>query len=311
MKIKSFYAETMDQALQAASKEFGEEALILNTRETPAEFRHFGRYEVVCATTNPAERPVPSPLPSSRAAAQTGPREFLAFVGPSGSGKTTSCAKIAVRSKFTNGRNPAVLTWDSAQVGGAGFLRAYCELSDIPFQEIECESDLEAALTDFRSHDLILIDTPALAPASPQALAMAKAHRTLPSLKTHLVVSGTYATTFLAASFTAASIFHPGYLLPTHLDESPLDLRATGLDALRELRIEWCGTGRAVPEDLHASEQVVARAAEIAPVDFVPPQPIPAPPASHNAVEQILARFRREVISPETHHIRTSRQSAA
>ena len=53
MKIKSFYAETMDQAFHAATTEMGEEALILNTREAPSEFRHFGKYEVVCACANP------------------------------------------------------------------------------------------------------------------------------------------------------------------------------------------------------------------------------------------------------------------
>ena len=55
MRIKSFYGDTMEMAFQLAAKEFGDEALILNSRSTPTEFRHFGAFELVCAASDEPE----------------------------------------------------------------------------------------------------------------------------------------------------------------------------------------------------------------------------------------------------------------
>ncbi|MCU1237488.1 MAG: GTP-binding signal recognition particle G-domain [Candidatus Solibacter sp.] len=53
MKIKSYYARTVEDALAAARQEMGEEAMLVNSRKTPLEARHLGEYEVVFATVGP------------------------------------------------------------------------------------------------------------------------------------------------------------------------------------------------------------------------------------------------------------------
>src|SRR5260370_33914585 len=69
MKIKSYFAETVTDAVQKARKEMGEDAMLVESRKAPSESRHLGAYEVVFAVagTEPtgAGRPpkvAPSPL---------------------------------------------------------------------------------------------------------------------------------------------------------------------------------------------------------------------------------------------------------
>jgi len=47
MRIKSFFCESVEQALSMAQSELGPEALLLNSREAPPEGRHLGKFEVV------------------------------------------------------------------------------------------------------------------------------------------------------------------------------------------------------------------------------------------------------------------------
>src|SRR6476646_7608929 len=69
MKIKSYFANTVTDAVQSARREMGEDAMLMETRKAPPESRHLGNYEVVFAVTgaepNPAgvlARPVTTPL---------------------------------------------------------------------------------------------------------------------------------------------------------------------------------------------------------------------------------------------------------
>jgi len=53
MKIKSYFARTVEDAMAAASQELGTDAMLVNSRKAPIESRHLGEYEVVFATMNP------------------------------------------------------------------------------------------------------------------------------------------------------------------------------------------------------------------------------------------------------------------
>ncbi|HTS66741.1 MAG TPA: hypothetical protein VMH28_32175 [Candidatus Acidoferrales bacterium] len=50
MKIKSYYSQTVEDAMASARQELGPEAMLVNTRKAPVESRHLGEYEVVFAT---------------------------------------------------------------------------------------------------------------------------------------------------------------------------------------------------------------------------------------------------------------------
>ena len=58
MRMKSYFAATVEGALNLARQELGPEAMLVNSRRTGLESRHLGDYEVVCAV-------VPDQLPRS------------------------------------------------------------------------------------------------------------------------------------------------------------------------------------------------------------------------------------------------------
>ena len=49
MRLKSFFADTIEAAIQIAHREMGPEAMLVNSKRTGPESRHLGAYEVVCA----------------------------------------------------------------------------------------------------------------------------------------------------------------------------------------------------------------------------------------------------------------------
>ena len=63
MRIKSFYANTVEEAVALARREMGEDAMLVESRRAPAEARHLGGYEVVCAVVPEAE---PARMPGRR-----------------------------------------------------------------------------------------------------------------------------------------------------------------------------------------------------------------------------------------------------
>lgn len=75
MKIKSYYAGSVQAALNLARREMGPEAMLVQSRKTPPEAREKGEYEVVCAEvddTAPAPAPQsPAPLMAELAVVRT------------------------------------------------------------------------------------------------------------------------------------------------------------------------------------------------------------------------------------------------
>lgn len=65
MRLKSYFAETVEAALEQARKELGPDAMLLDSREALPEARYLGRYEVVLALP-PAARPQETQGPEPR-----------------------------------------------------------------------------------------------------------------------------------------------------------------------------------------------------------------------------------------------------
>src|ERR1051325_212160 len=53
MRIKSYFANTVADAVRAARRGMGDDALLVETRKAPPESRHLGSYEVVFGGTAP------------------------------------------------------------------------------------------------------------------------------------------------------------------------------------------------------------------------------------------------------------------
>ncbi len=60
MKIKSYFANSVEQAIQDARLELGTDAMLITSRRSSPETRSLGAYEVVFGLTAPAARPRPA-----------------------------------------------------------------------------------------------------------------------------------------------------------------------------------------------------------------------------------------------------------
>lgn len=69
MKLKSFFADSIEEAIGLAKREMGPEAMLVHSKRSPAESQHLGVYEVVCASdTDPALAPSEQSEPPRAAA---------------------------------------------------------------------------------------------------------------------------------------------------------------------------------------------------------------------------------------------------
>jgi len=61
MKIKSYFAASVEQAIQQAREQLGAEAMLITSRRASPEARHFGAYEVVFGIPSQSSNPAPKP----------------------------------------------------------------------------------------------------------------------------------------------------------------------------------------------------------------------------------------------------------
>src|ERR1035441_10699821 len=75
MRIKSYYASSVEDGMAMARAELGPDAMLVNSRRTSPETRHLGDYEVVIVTDLAAAAAVasqPAALPASGEQARRG-----------------------------------------------------------------------------------------------------------------------------------------------------------------------------------------------------------------------------------------------
>ena len=70
MKLKSFFADSVEEAIGLARREMGPDAMLVDSKRSGAEARHLGAYEVVCASDSGSGAEPGPPVP---ARAQAGP----------------------------------------------------------------------------------------------------------------------------------------------------------------------------------------------------------------------------------------------
>src|SRR5438477_4886545 len=90
MKIKSYFARTVEDAMAAARQELGPDAMLMNSRKTAVESRHLGEYEAVFATLAPGAQPATAVTTAAAAPVESTP--FLAQ--PFGERLSTEVAEL-------------------------------------------------------------------------------------------------------------------------------------------------------------------------------------------------------------------------
>ena len=169
LHIKTYFASSVQAALTLARRELGEEAMLLNTRQSPAEARHLGQYEAVFATTEimaPGQAPGQANAdPETPTLQDTDPeqmqllikaepflatekdnREIAAFIGPTGRGKTTSLVKLAVSEGIVKRKPVRIYSADYLRAAAPQQLRTLAAILGVIFESFSSPAMLDNAL---------------------------------------------------------------------------------------------------------------------------------------------------------------------
>jgi flagellar biosynthesis GTPase FlhF len=213
-------------------------------------------YEVMSAldTLNPFENLEPGTR------GEAGPF-CLALVGPTGVGKTTTLAKIASLAVLKKNLRVGLINLDAYKIAAVDQLQTYAKILNIPFRSAGNFEELQAAVADFRSLDLVLIDTTGRSQRDESSLKeMSELVRSLDlPVQVHLCVASPTRDLELYDIANRFSVFTPTGLTVTKLDESSLFGSIFNVANRAKLPLSFFTTGQRVPEDLeNASRERVA-----------------------------------------------------
>jgi flagellar biosynthesis protein FlhF len=178
-------------------------------------------------------------------------RTIVALIGPPGAGKTTTLAKLAARYGLESRRPAQILSADVFRIGAAGQLRSLAAILGIGCDVAETTGALAQMLEEYRSKELIFIDTPGLSPAEMEDAAdLANLIAEYPGMDTHLVVPAYLQPADMNRMIHRYSVFRPNKLLFTHVDETSQHGTFVSQAATWSLPISFLAAGQQIPDDL-------------------------------------------------------------
>lgn len=184
----------------------------------------------------------------------------IALVGPTGVGKTTTIAKIASQAILEKHLRVGLINLDSYKVAAADQLSTYAKIMNVPFRSVTTPADLQQAIYDFGSLDLVLIDTTGRSQKDQESLLQLR--HTLAGvdgLQSVLLTSAGTRDSDMNDIVSRFKIFEPVGLVFSKLDETSMygciynTQKRTGLPLL------YFTVGQRVPEDIEraSAERVV------------------------------------------------------
>ena len=103
--------------------------------------------------------------PSATAGRNPGVKpRIMVLVGPHGAGKTTTIAKLAANALLHEQQKVALLTIDNQRIAGAAELARYAQIMGIDLRQPHDCREVREVLHSITHADLIVVDTPGLAP---------------------------------------------------------------------------------------------------------------------------------------------------
>jgi flagellar biosynthesis protein FlhF len=177
-------------------------------------------------------------------------RRILAFVGPTGVGKTTTVAKVASQARLA-GKRVALITVDTCRAAAVEQLARYADVLNAPLKVVKEPTDLTAALDEFSSYDVVLIDTNGRNPRAPDDVsALQKFFKADWGGELVLTLACSTRESDLHASIDAFGSLGIARVCITKVDETS-DLGVVYSLARRACRpLTWTTDGQKVPDDI-------------------------------------------------------------
>jgi flagellar biosynthesis protein FlhF len=207
---------------------------------------------------------IASPLsgirPQAGSEKQSGPA-VIALVGPTGVGKTTTVAKIASDALLRRNLKVGLINLDGYKVAAFDQLGTYAKILNVPFRAAQDADELAAAIRDFQSLDLVLIDTTGRSQRDPDALkAMRDVLAGVPDVRAELVLAVTTRDAELYDMASRFAVFRPQGIIVSKLDEATSYGSILNVSQKAKLPLHYFTTGQRVPEDLEEAtrERVAA-----------------------------------------------------
>lgn len=175
----------------------------------------------------------------------------LAFVGPTGVGKTTTVAKLAANYQLREGHRVGLITLDTCRIGAIEQLRTYADVIDVPLKVVRDPGEMDAALSDLRSCDFILVDTVGRSQNDRTGLAeLGRMLQVAAPDEVHLLLAGTSAASVITRALERFASLGVNRVILTKLDE------AVGFGVIlnclcsTKLQLSYVTTGQRVPNDI-------------------------------------------------------------
>src|SRR5580693_3073097 len=116
MRLKSYFAGTVESAICLARQEMGEETMLVSSRKTAPEARHLGAYEVVFASAQDPAREAAAAAAQAQRAQEPAPIDSQALAGEMAEMRrqlarmSSAVSRSAVRngSRISTAANPAL-----------------------------------------------------------------------------------------------------------------------------------------------------------------------------------------------------------
>lgn len=182
-----------------------------------------------------------------------GTQKIVALVGPSGVGKTTSIAKLAADLAIFQQKQVALISFDDNCLGGVCQLEVYAQISGIPLISTTNSAEIKKAVADFRSKDVILIDTPGFSPKDSEKMfeLLQKIEIIMPD-EIHLVLSAGTKNKDLHNTFLNFKTVAVNRLLFTKIDESSDFGNLFNLLLSTKIPLSYISKGQKIPESLES-----------------------------------------------------------
>lgn len=177
-------------------------------------------------------------------------RRVVALAGPTGVGKTTTAAKLAAN-LARSGARVGLVTIDTYRIAAVEQLKIYAKILKIPLRVVLYPGDLPAVLDEFRSKDIVIIDTAGRSQRDMESIEeLSSFLDKAPGTDVRLVLSAASPLRQMTEAARNFSSLGVSGLMFTKLDEAVEIGGAISLQLSTGLPASYLTTGQRVPEDV-------------------------------------------------------------